>query len=65
MACKVSGGMTSRWSVADHEAVFDLTTLDGLSPTTPVRTLEETAFYGEFGSCHNIVINEETGFGLC
>eukprot|EP01127_Copromyxa_protea_P005531 TRINITY_DN15453_c0_g1_i1.p1 TRINITY_DN15453_c0_g1~~TRINITY_DN15453_c0_g1_i1.p1 ORF type:complete len:467 (+),score=104.21 TRINITY_DN15453_c0_g1_i1:131-1402(+) len=25
-------------------------------------TLKETAFYGEFGSAHNIVINEETGF---
>jgi len=25
--------------------------------------LKETAHYAEFGSCHNIVINEETGFG--
>lgn len=44
--------------------VFDLTTLRGLSATTDgaVRQFSETAHYAEFGSCHNIVINEDTGF---
>lgn len=52
--------------------VFDLTQLRNLprdghqlgfhNMTKKIRTLSETAFYGEFGSAHNIVINEETGF---
>ena len=24
--------------------------------------IQETAFYNDFGSCHNIVINENTGY---
>lgn len=40
--------------------IFDLTEL--LTITNPPATLSETAYYGEFGSAHNIVINEETGF---
>ncbi|MBT8132769.1 MAG: choice-of-anchor B family protein, partial [Gammaproteobacteria bacterium] len=39
--------------------VFDLTELRNVS--TP-RTFAETTHYNEFGSAHNIVINEETGF---
>ena len=31
-------------------------------PTSGVNILDETAFYGEFGSSHNIVGNPETGF---
>jgi len=41
--------------------VYDLTQLRGL-PCTGIRDLAETAFYSEFGSSHNIAINEETGF---
>lgn len=40
--------------------IFDLTQLVGLS-RGPV-TFEETAHYGDIGSAHNIVINEETGY---
>lgn len=40
--------------------VFDLTQLRNLN-SVPV-TFEETAHYDLFGSAHNIVINEETGF---
>ena len=40
--------------------VFDLTLLR--SVTTPPVTFAETAHYAGFGSAHNIVINEETGF---
>eukprot|EP01059_Diplonema_ambulator_P027953 TRINITY_DN46642_c0_g1_i1.p1 TRINITY_DN46642_c0_g1~~TRINITY_DN46642_c0_g1_i1.p1 ORF type:complete len:479 (+),score=189.64 TRINITY_DN46642_c0_g1_i1:45-1439(+) len=51
--------------VANHGLqIFDLT---GLRPFygkggSVVPRLSNTAFYGEFGSSHNIVINEETGF---
>ncbi len=40
--------------------IFDLS---GLSTVTnPPVTFSETAFYGNFGKCHNIVINEESGY---
>jgi len=52
--------------------IFDLTQLR-TAPRIPVQfgvnfstskipKFKESAFYGEFGSCHNIAINEETGF---
>jgi len=47
--------------------VYDLTQLRNL-PRVPlaeqiaVPALEETAHYNQFGSAHNLVINEETGF---
>lgn len=41
--------------------VFDLTRLRGLDGTSP-ETFSEDAHYGGFGSAHNIVINEESGF---
>jgi len=51
--------------------VFDLTQLRDL-PRIPIfhanfsakaiPELEETAFYGEFGNCHNIAINEDSGY---
>ncbi len=40
--------------------VFDLTRLRDV-PNPPV-TFTEDAHYGEFGHCHNIAINEETGY---
>jgi choice-of-anchor B domain-containing protein len=40
--------------------VFDLSELRNL--TNPPETLFELAHYAEFGSAHNIVINEESGF---
>eukprot|EP00005_Dracoamoeba_jomungandri_P000877 CAMPEP_0174251870 /NCGR_PEP_ID=MMETSP0439-20130205/1561_1 /TAXON_ID=0 /ORGANISM="Stereomyxa ramosa, Strain Chinc5" /LENGTH=458 /DNA_ID=CAMNT_0015332307 /DNA_START=24 /DNA_END=1400 /DNA_ORIENTATION=+ len=40
--------------------VFDLRTLKDL-PRDKLTKLSETAYYDEFGSCHNIVINEDTG----
>lgn len=40
--------------------VFDLTELRDI--VTPPQTLQETTHYGGFGSAHNIVINEESGF---
>ncbi len=40
--------------------IFDLTQLrDVVSPPT---TFSNTAYYGEFGNAHNIVINEDSGF---
>ncbi len=39
--------------------VFDLTQLRGL--TTPMA-FSETAHYDDFGSAHNVAINEDTGF---
>lgn len=39
--------------------VWDLTQLRNLAPP---RLFAETAYYGGFGSAHNIAINEETGF---
>jgi len=40
--------------------VFDLTRLR--SVTNPPETFTEDAHYGGFGSAHNIVINEDTGY---
>ncbi len=40
--------------------VFDLTELR--SVITPPVTFSETTHYGDFGSAHNIVINEDSGF---
>lgn len=40
--------------------VFDLTRLRNVS--NPPETFTEDAHYGGFGSSHNIVINEETGY---
>lgn len=40
--------------------VFDLTQFRTL--TNPPNALTETAYYGEFGNAHNIVINEDTGY---
>eukprot|EP00118_Oscarella_pearsei_P024450 m.306099 g.306099 ORF g.306099 m.306099 type:complete len:445 (+) comp40967_c0_seq1:186-1520(+) len=47
--------------------VFDLTQLRGLTPLPKgeTRELEEKAHYPEFGNCHNIVGNEETGYMYC
>ena len=43
--------------------VFDLMQLRDLKPSPgAVNVLTETAYYGEFGSAHNIVGNEDTGF---
>jgi choice-of-anchor B domain-containing protein len=52
--------------------VFDLTQTESIErvPVFPTRnyTLDapirftESAFYGQFGNCHNIAINEQTGF---
>jgi len=42
--------------------VYDLTQLRNLEPSQHVQELKETTFYGEFGSAHNIIANEETGF---
>ena len=41
--------------------VFDLTTLRGVKEFNATLGVEST-YYGEFGSAHNIAINEETGF---
>jgi len=41
--------------------VFDLTQLRGLTGS-PVVNFPETAHYNGFGSAHNIVINQDTGF---
>ena len=40
--------------------VFDLTRLRNVA--NPPETFTEDAHYGAFGSCHNIAINEETGY---
>eukprot|EP01064_Diplonema_japonicum_P028436 TRINITY_DN435_c0_g2_i3.p1 TRINITY_DN435_c0_g2~~TRINITY_DN435_c0_g2_i3.p1 ORF type:complete len:460 (+),score=128.94 TRINITY_DN435_c0_g2_i3:64-1443(+) len=51
--------------VANHGLqIFDMTLLRPLygRQGTNVPKLSNTAFYDEFGSSHNIVINEETGF---
>lgn len=42
--------------------VFDLTRLRGV--TIPQTYIPDTRYAG-FGSCHNIAINEETGFAYC
>jgi choice-of-anchor B domain-containing protein len=41
--------------------IVDLRELPSSVPSGPPPVLEATAFYGEFGSAHNIAINEETG----
>jgi choice-of-anchor B domain-containing protein len=40
--------------------IFDLTRLRNVS--NPPQNFNEDALYDEFGNCHNIVINEDTGF---
>ncbi len=40
--------------------VFDLTKLRNVP--NPPQTFTEDAYYGGFGHCHNLVINEETGY---
>lgn len=40
--------------------VFDLTRLRSVA--NPPATFTEDAYYGGFGHCHNLVINEETGY---
>lgn len=44
--------------------VFDLTQLRDIEPSTTgsISILQETAYYDQFGSSHNIVINEDTGY---
>ena len=44
--------------------VFDLKKLRDLKRPTgsDINQLEADALYQEFGSCHNIVINEESGY---
>ena len=44
--------------------VYDLRQLRNLKASKPGRIAElsESTHYGEFGSAHNIVANEETGF---
>lgn len=42
--------------------IVDLRTLKFKLPIDGPVTISNTAFYSEFGSSHNIVINEETGF---
>ena len=43
--------------------VFNLTQLRYLKPRkSGINILQESAHYDEFGSSHNIVLNEETGF---
>ena len=53
-------------SEADNHGlqVFDLTQLRDIEPSTSsdINILEETAYYDQFGSSHNIVINEDTGY---
>ena len=40
--------------------VFDLTRLRSVA--SPPETFTEDAYYGGFGHCHNIAINEDTGY---
>ena len=43
--------------------VFDLTQLRNMEPSASgVKVLKADTHYGEFGSSHNIVINEDSGF---
>jgi len=42
--------------------IFDLTLLRGMECTGTIRQLVAVAHYDEFGSAHNIAINEESGF---
>ena len=47
--------------ISDHGMqVFDLGRLRNIS--NPPQEFEEDALYQEFGRCHNIVINEDTGY---
>lgn len=43
--------------------VVDLTRLRDMKQTTGAVTIAPDYTYAEFGSCHNMVINEDTGFG--
>jgi len=51
-------------SLAHGMQVYDLRQLRGMSPAVgnQVPKLEPTMHYDQFGSAHNIVINEESGF---
>ena len=43
--------------------VYNLTQLRNIEPSTSgINILQETAYYDQFGSSHNIVINEDTGY---
>lgn len=42
--------------------VFDLTQLRNRTDSRPAQIVPLTAQYSEFGSCHNIALNEATGF---
>jgi len=42
--------------------IFDLTQLRNVANPSRNNLFEETAFYGGFGSAHNIAINEASGF---
>ena len=49
----------------DHSMqVYNLRQLRNLKASKPgsIAELSESAHYGEFGSAHNIVANEDTGF---
>ncbi|MFM9986686.1 MAG: choice-of-anchor B family protein [Flavobacteriales bacterium] len=43
--------------------VFDLMELDGV--TNPPVEFDESAFYGEFGHCHTLTIDVQSGFCYC
>ena len=43
--------------------IFDLTQLRNVA--TPPVTFSETAHYPGFGRCHDMVLNEATGYGYC
>lgn len=46
--------------------VFDMTRIRGLEEDyTGITVMEEDAFYFEFGDCHNIHINEDSGYLYC
>jgi len=42
--------------------VFDLKRLRTMTCTGEIRVLTEDAYYDQFGSAHNLVINEDSGF---
>lgn len=43
--------------------IFDLTQLDTITHGGIPRTFSNTAHYNGFRDCHNMVINEQTGYG--
>ncbi|KAJ3388733.1 hypothetical protein HDU92_001368 [Lobulomyces angularis] len=45
--------------------VFDLTQLRNVTTPGPNNKFTESGYLGATGRCHNIAINEETGFGYC